>query len=317
MPDKKIPMLNPEFKEAWEKASCFGNSKCFEERAKLLADISRENAFTLLFERELTAKEIQNNGLFCSVTEKVNSTKKPGRFVRPSDFEKIQLDGGGIEDLHTVENINPGLIGITVDYLTRLMTGDIAEKAFHISLMGADKVNAGAEAEALLKMVNGLDDNSICAAVRLAGFDSIYRAGESAYVPIEQIYPDNRTIENIINMVERSIEFFDSYGPKIADHLTFKGGYTGHVTNGDGDFLTKDTLWDFKVSKQRLSSKSVLQLLIYWRLGLHSIHPEYQRIKYLGVYNPRMNVIYRYSVDKISEKAIEELDYSIICYPRK
>ena len=29
-----------------------------------------------------------------------------------------------------------------------------------------------------------------------------------------------------------------------------------------------------------------------------------------------MNVIYRYSVDKISEKAIEELDYSIICYPR-
>lgn len=171
MPDKEIPMLNPEFKEAWEKASCFGNSKCFEERAKLLADISRENAFTLLFERELTAKEIQNNGLFCSVTEKVNSTKKPGRFVRPSDFEKIQLDGGGIEDLHTVENINPGLIGITVDYLTRLMTGDIAEKAFHISLMGADKVNAGAEAEALLKMVNGLDDNSICAAVRLAGFD--------------------------------------------------------------------------------------------------------------------------------------------------
>lgn len=74
-------------------------------------------------------------------------------------------------------------------------------------------------------------------------------------------------------MVGRAIEFFDSYGPKIADHLTFKGGYTGHVTNGDGDFLTEDTLWDFKVSKQNLSSKSVLQLLIYWRLGLHSIHP--------------------------------------------
>lgn len=70
MSDKEIPMLNSEFKEAWEKASCFGNSKCFEERAKLLADISRENAFALLFERELTAKEIQNNGLFCSVTEK-------------------------------------------------------------------------------------------------------------------------------------------------------------------------------------------------------------------------------------------------------
>ena len=42
-----------------------------------------------------------------------------------------------------------------------------------------------------------------------------------------------------------------------------------------------------------------------------------RRDKYLGVYNPRMNVVYRYLVDKISEKAIEELDYSIICYPRK
>lgn len=184
MSDKEIPMLSPEFKEAWEKASCLGNSKFFEDRAKLLADISRENAFALLFERELTAKEIQNNGLFCSVTEKVNSTKKPGRFVRPSDFEKIQLNGGGIEDLNTVENINPGLIGITVDYLTRLMTGDIAEKAFHISLMGADKINAGAVAEALLKTVKELDDNSICAAVRLTGFDSIYRAGENSYIPI-------------------------------------------------------------------------------------------------------------------------------------
>lgn len=106
-------------------------------------------------------------------------------------------------------------------------------------------------------------------------------------------------------------------GQKITDHLTFKGGYTGHVTSGDGDFLTRDTLWDFKVSKQTLQSRSVLQLLIYWRLGLHSIHPEYRDVKYLGVYNPRMNMIYRYPVADISDEAIEELDYSIICYPRE
>ena len=96
-----------------------------------------------------------------------------------------------------------------------------------------------------------------------------------------------------------------------------KGGYTEHVANGDGDFLTKDTLWDFKVSKQTLQSKSVLQLLIYWRLGLHSVHPEYRHVKYLGVYNPRMNMIYRYPVADISDEVIEELDYSTICYPRE
>ncbi len=47
MPDKEIPMLNPEFKEAWEKASCFGNSKCFEERAKL-----PERMLSLFFSKE-------------------------------------------------------------------------------------------------------------------------------------------------------------------------------------------------------------------------------------------------------------------------
>lgn len=40
-------------------------------------------------------------------------------------------------------------------------------------------------------------------------------------------------------------------------------------------------------------------------------------VKYLGVYNPRMNMIYRYPVADISDEAIEELDYSIICYPRE
>lgn len=30
-----------------------------------------------------------------------------------------------------------------------------------------------------------------------------------------------------------------------------------------------------------------------------------------------MNMIYRYPVADISDEAIEELDYSIICYPRE
>ena len=271
----------------------------------------------LLFKRELTLREIEDYGLFDSVTNKVSSTKKPGRFVKPSAFEKIQLEGGGIEDLHPVENIYPGLIGIAVDYLTRLMTGDSPDSAFSVSLNGSDKVNARKQAEALIESVKGLEDDSICSAIRLAVFDTVYRAGEAAYVPVETIYPDADTVENVRNMVWRSVAFLDIYGPKITDHLTFKGGYTGHVTSGDGDFLTKDTLWDFKVSKQTLQSRSVLQLLIYWRLGLHSTHPEYRDVKYLGVYNPRMNMIYRYPVADISDEAIEELDYSIICYPRE
>ncbi|MFU0512184.1 hypothetical protein [Gardnerella leopoldii] len=35
---------------------------------------------------------------------------------------------------------------------------------------------------------------------------------------------------------------------------------------------------DFKVSKEKLDKDQTLQLLMYWRMGLHSIHPEFQNI---------------------------------------
>ena len=61
----------------------------------------------------------------------------------------------------------------------------------------------------------------------------------------------------------------------------FEGGYTNTVSAGDGDFTTADTLWDFKVSKMPVKKENTLQLLMYWRMGLHSIHPEFLKIKYL------------------------------------
>ena len=44
--------------------------------------------------------------------------------------------------------------------------------------------------------------------------------------------------------------------------ITFEGGYSSVIVSGDADFITKDTLWDFKVSKNSPTSKQTLQLLI-------------------------------------------------------
>lgn len=100
----------------------------------------------------------------------------------------------------------------------------------------------------------------------------------------------------------------------MLDGLTFEGGYTGYVATGDGDFLTDDTLWDFKVSKQKLQNKYTLQLLMYWRMGLHSVHPEYRNVKYLGIYNPRMNVVYRLDVNNIPADVISTVETEVIGY---
>lgn len=264
---------------------------------------------------ELTLKDIVTNGWMCSVTRRIDKIKQPrGGYIRPKEFEITVLDGGGIDELHPVENVSPSLVGMAVDYLTRFMSGTSAMGAFKISEMGSRVVQRKELFDQLLSNVKGLDDDSISAAVKLSGFDSAYRAGVMAYRPVQNINPNSDTVENIRTMVERSLRFLDQYGPKVMDGLTFEGGYTGYVSSGDGDFLTKDTLWDFKVSKKKLQSKYTLQLLMYWRMGLHSIHPEYKNVKYLGVYNPRMNVVYRLDVSKIPEDVISTVETEVIGY---
>jgi hypothetical protein len=83
----------------------------------------------------------------------------------------------------------------------------------------------------------------------------------------------------------------DALAAKLLDGFTFEGGYTDTVSKGDGDLTTAYTLWDFKVSKAKVKKEYTLQLLMYWRMGLHSVHPEFQSIKYLGIYNPRLNQV--------------------------
>lgn len=263
----------------------------------------------------LSPIDIRENGWLCSVTQRIDKVKQPrGGYIKPSAFEMTQLDGGTIDNLNQEENISPSLVGTAVDYLTRYMSGTPTREAFVISGMGAEKVGEMRVFESLVSKIDGLADSSIAAATALVGFDSAYRAGTRAYRPVQGISPDADTVENIRMMVERSLSFLGSYGPKVLDGLTFSGGYTGYVASGDGDFLTEDTLWDFKVSKLPLKPKYTLQLLMYWRMGLHSVHPEYQAVRYLGVYNPRMNVVYRLPVDKIPRDVIETVERDVIGY---
>lgn len=250
------------------------------------------------------------------VTTRIKQVKQPyGGYVRPRDFEKTQLPGGGAEDLNPEENASPALVGLAVDYLTRFMTGATAREAFSISIKGAAIAGRSELATFYLSNIEGLDDLSIVSAMKLAGFDAAYRAGLRAYKPVEGIEPDVPTVSNVREMVERSLRFFDAYGPKTADFLTFEGGYTSTVSAGDGDFMTDDTLWDFKVSKSGITSKHTLQLAMYWLMGVHSVHGEaYRSIKYLGVYNPRLNMVYRLPVSSIPSETILEIEQDVIGY---
>lgn len=250
----------------------------------------------------------------CSVTQRVKQVKQPrGGYINPKAMTVVEL-GDDIGVLNPEENVRANLVGLAVDYLTRFMSGTTVDKSFQISMIGAKIIKEKTKAQTLIKDIKGLDDKSIINAVKLSGFDICYRTGVMGYRSVDEIEPDVITIENIRIMVKRSLKFFEQYGPKILDGFTFDGGYTDIVSSGDGDFTTVDTLWDFKVSNTKPKKEHTLQLLMYWRMGLHSRHSEFKNIKYLGIYNPRMNVVYQLNVNDIPDEVISEIEKEVIGY---
>lgn len=256
----------------------------------------------------------------CSVTQRISQIRQPrGGFIKPSELKVTRLNDG--KELVVEENIHSSLIGLAVDYLTRFMNGNSGMKAFEISLFGAQACekfglngNAVKDAMRLIAKVKGLDDDSIRAACQLSGYDVCYRAGPFGYCPVEDINPDEKTIANIRIMVQRSVCFLKERGPLVFDGFTFEGGYTGIISTGDGDYLTKDALWDFKVSVKGPTSKHTLQILIYWIMGLHSKHKEFEAIKKLGIYNPRTNIVYEIETTSIPKVTIETVEKEVIGY---
>lgn len=276
-----------------------------------------------------------------SVTDRVKEVKQPrGGYIKPSEFEVVDMNDG--ITLYEEENVHASVIGMAVDYLTRFNTGTDLMDAFKISLMGvmcAKKMgikNADKVASVLLANIKGLDDKSIDSACKLVTFDVWYRNPMAAMLakPFTEINPDKATIENIRTLVNRSTTFFEKYGPVIQDGFTFApvkedvkayekmiktgkgiyGGYTPTVSSGDGDFLTADTLWDFKVSKSKPTNKHTLQLLMYWIMGQHSGQDIYKNITKLGIFNPRLNEVYLLDMNNVPELLIKEIESTVICY---
>lgn len=268
-----------------------------------------------------------------SVTQRIKEIKQPyGGYLRPSMMDKVQLVNK--EELYPDENLHPTKIGLVVDYLSRFMSnGHSVDDAFRISIKGLDALKLYAtqyekirvtygdlieQADEVLLNIKGLDDKSIISACQITTFDSIYRAGLAWFnyetLDDERLIPDAHTIANIRIMVNRALEFFDTYGPVTKDGFKFIGGYTDTITAGDGDFLTEDTLWDFKVSKKPPLKEHTLQLLIYYLMGKHSVQPYYESLTKIGLYNPRLNMVYTKKVSDIDKNILDEIASKVIGY---
>ena len=258
-----------------------------------------------------------------SVTHVVGITKQPRNGYLPiSLFSSYQYED--FNEIVDVPTAFSSITGLAVDYLTRYLIEGNKEDSFSISLAGADaidKLNGNdtelSYAKQLLANINGLDNNSIYNTCQIVGYDAAYRRGVSAYSDVKQILPTNDVINNIRIMVKRSLAFLEECGPIVESGFTFPGGYTDYVSSGDGDYLTKDTLWDLKCSKNEFSSKWSLQILMYYIMGLHSVDPHFQKLTKLGVFNPYKNIKYEVNVRKIKEESLFLVSRDVIGYKMK
>lgn len=287
-----------------------------------------------------------------SVTTRIKEIQQPrGGYIKPSSFTETKFNDGEI--LSEKENLSAALVGTVVDYMTRFIMTQNATEAFKVPIDGyqmkltflgnllleklKDKTTADAirlivkndgnnNIDILLKQITGLDDISITAACKAASYDIWRRNPMEAIMATgaADINPDSETIRNIRILVQRSVSFWEKVGPIVAEGFIFaesdkngdliKSGYTETVDSGDGDYLTSDTLWDFKVSKYAPNSKHTLQILMYYIMGKHSGIDIFKNIDKIGIFNPRLNIMYILNIENIPQDIIHVVETDVICY---
>lgn len=231
-------------------------------------------------------------------------------YVLPAQFQT--------ESLHDDYSLMPGedkkyatLIGMATDYLTRYLLEGSKENAFETSELCAcvtPNKTFKSSLDIFNELMNGinksLDRQTIINACKVVFFD-----GPEAYFPnIEDINPDEATINNIRIFVKRAVQFFSDHGP-VTDTGTIlrSGQLIGFI-----DYITKDTLWDLKVLRNEISSTYTLQVLTYLLMGQRSYNPVFNGIHQVGIYNPRLNKAYTLDIRTISDDIIHAIEKDII-----
>ena len=255
----------------------------------------------------------------CPATGRVVRAVQPeGGYLPPRLFHARGM-GDGSPLRGGWRHLPPDVAGLTVDYMTRVAAGADVRDAFRIPLMGARLVGRAGEGERLAEAVGagpGLGNGAFRAAVLLCGFDVAGRRGRSAWTPDRVGEPSRDALWDLRRMVARMLRFLADRGPLVEEGYTFPGAWTGLVTAGSGDLMTADGLWDMKVSRYPPSQAQTLQMLVYWRLGVHSVDPRYREdVRLIGLVNPLLDMTWELPVADVPADVCERVDQDVIGYP--
>ncbi|MDO4590420.1 MAG: DEAD/DEAH box helicase family protein [Slackia sp.] len=254
------------------------------------------------------------------VTRILANIKQPhGAYLPLSDFDTESHP----DDLCVMGDysIAPSLVGLAVDYGTRIALGGDPWDVFETAIVGAAMVGASDVAESLLAEINAaalvlgeIDEKSIVSLCRLSSFDSAFRAETLAYKSITEINPDRQTTADVGNLILRTKAFFETFVEPVIAGFTFEGAYTDDVGASDGDYICGDTLWDLKVSKKDPTPKNAMQVLLYYLMGLRSNKDEFKAVTRIGLFNPWLQKSWSMSVLDLDESFLSMVENDILGY---
>lgn len=113
-----------------------------------------------------------------AVTTRIRMVGQPPGGLPPlSLFDHVSLADRMALHPRSMEKVAPDLVGLYVDYVTRIAMGVSKRVAFRIPLLGARLVNRTGEAEALLERIVDFTASSARAACLLLDFDAAAHRG--------------------------------------------------------------------------------------------------------------------------------------------
>lgn len=245
-----------------------------------------------------------------TVTQIVNQLSKSEirqNYITIRSFKHTHYNNQDI--ISEIQSIKPNTVGIVVDYLTRYKLTHDVKQAFEIPLL-VDNEFFGAVSE-LTSKITTFNKQAIDIAIDLVKYDTYYRAGIDPSETPSHPKLSTEEYNTIAYLINRSANFIKACvtDNTLKTDVTFEGAYNEFVTNGDADYMTKDVLIDLKVSKYPPSEAYAMQLLIYYVMGLNSINSvDFYKLKYLAIFNPKLNTAYTLPVNEISNETIHKVE---------
>lgn len=266
-----------------------------------------------------TSANRQANGSMggMTISQRAKTYEQPRYgFVPIGDMRVQQFRDGRV--LAERESLQPWIVNEVVKRLVEVELGFDVEDVFKASLVGAQKLSDEdlESARHFVSVVSGVDDKSIEGTCQLVAYSSFVEIGERAYQIASSSFADEDTFKNIRIMVQRSKAFFAENGPVILSGFDVEGGYTDTVSRGKGDFLTDGAIWDYRASANVPDSSDSLRVLMQYLMGLRSVHPEFQRVTRIGMFNPRRYEARVIRVAAIQAATINAVNRKVIGYAR-